>query len=95
MRKLLYILSILCTVSAFSIVDVDAMSLKDALQSKDISLDFNSSGSICYNNNDSGTTGSINTEGYSFENNTNTYFLLPTTLEELTNTGGGITIIIL
>ena len=71
----------------FSTVQVNSMSLNEALGSKNIELNFNSSGKISYTNTSNETTSSINNKDYLFENNT--YFLHSNTLPIVTNTVGG------
>ena len=90
MRKLLYILTILCTVSTCSIVDTSAMSLSKALQSSDLELEFGKGGTIwCNYANESGFPypGYIKKSEYEYSGNT--YFIFNNIIELFTNTKGG------
>ena len=80
-KKSLYIMAVL-----LSTVEVNAMSLKDALQSKELSLDFNRDGTISYGYNNNDNTFQVNTNDYSFDNNT--YFINMNTLPTVTNIEG-------
>ena len=98
MRKLLYILSVLCTVSTFSIAQVNSMSLGKALSSSDIELDFNPGGKIwCTYTNNNGFhpyPGYIQEKDYVFQGNT--YFIFSNIIDLLSNTeGGGAPLILL
>ena len=77
----------------FSTVQVHSMSLNEALGSKNIALNFNSNGKISYTNTNNESTNYINNNDYLFENNT--YFIPSNILELLTNTKGGVTVVIL
>ena len=74
-----------------STVEVNAMSLKDALQSKELSLDFDRGGTIwCgYTNTNNRVPDPVhvNKKDYLFDNNT--YFIPSNTLPIVTNTEGG------
>ena len=90
MRKLLYILSILCTTYIYSIAQTDAMSLSKALQSSDLELDFGKGGTIwCNYANESGFPypGYINKSEYEYSGNT--YYLNINTASILGNTCRG------
>ena len=85
-KKTLYIMAVL-----LSTVEVNAMSLKDALQSSNLSLDFDRGGTIwCgYTNTNNRVPDPVhvNKKDYLFDNNT--YFIPSNTLPIVTNTEGG------
>ena len=85
-KKSLYIMAVL-----LSTVEVNAMSLKDALQSKELSLDFDRGGTIwcgyINTNNRVPDPVHVNKKDYLFDNNT--YFIPSNTLPIVTNTEGG------
>ena len=97
MRKLLYILSVLCTVSTFSIAQVNSMSLSKALSSSDIELDFNQDGKIWCSYANTNTFPHpvyISEKDYVFQSNA--YFIFSNIIDLLSNTeGGGAPLILL
>ena len=90
MRKLLYILSVLCSTYTYSIAQIEAMSLGKALSSSDLALEFGKGGTIwCEYANGSGFPypGYINKSEYEYSGNT--YYLSINTTSILNNTCRG------